>query len=48
MVASTQGWSELALNALEAIREPIHSTLNILVDLLFGRYVESGLKSIVL
>ena len=48
MVATTKGWNELTVNALEAIREPIRSTLTTLVDLHFGRYAESGLRSIVL
>ncbi|GAA5883271.1 hypothetical protein JCM16303_007339 [Sporobolomyces ruberrimus] len=48
MVETTKGWHALTLNALEALRGPLTSTLEALVEKHFGRYVESGLKSIVL
>ncbi|GAA6008899.1 hypothetical protein JCM11491_003826 [Sporobolomyces phaffii] len=48
MVETTKSWNALTMNALDALREPVSSTLGELVEKHFGRYIESGLKSIVL
>ncbi|GAA6061393.1 hypothetical protein JCM10212_000653 [Sporobolomyces blumeae] len=47
MVQTTVGWSEITLNAIEAVRIPITETIASLVEKHFGRYVESGLKATV-
>jgi len=45
MVESTKGWSTITANALDALRNPVLSVLNDLVEEYFGRYAESGLTA---
>ncbi|GAA5927851.1 uncharacterized protein JCM15063_006013 [Sporobolomyces koalae] len=47
MVDSTKAWSGIALDALEELQGPVSEVINKLVDRYFGRYLESGLTSVI-